>query len=149
MSEYISPFRMDSNAVTRFSLKQKSNILVLKSVNVKIGADYKIKNIKKADQDYLAAVDLNLRLDGKHEDKSVFSIEMTMTGIFGGSSQELDEKKFMQMLEINGLTTLMQLSRAYITSVTALSGFGRPVNFPMINVLELVKIKKESLTDSE
>jgi hypothetical protein len=47
------------------------------------------------------------------------------------------------MLELNGLTTLSQLSRAYILSVTALSGITPPVKLPMINIFKLRQQKKE------
>jgi preprotein translocase subunit SecB len=144
MSEFISPFRIDRNSVTSFTLSQKELLVPISSVNVSIGADYKISKIKSVDESHSAQVDLKLRVDGKHDNKSVFSIKMTMTGYFSVDAKELDTEKFTRMLEINGLTTLMQLSRAYITTVTALSGFGRPINFPMVNVLKLVEMKKNS-----
>lgn len=149
MNEYVSPFRLDHNAVTHFSLKHHLSHLPSNQVEVKIGADYSIGKIKVEGQEYQALVELKLLIEGKHEAKPVFLMELTMYGNFGGSSIILQEKEFVEMLEINGLTTLMQLSRAYITAVTALSGFGHPVNFPMINVLELVKKKKKTLTKSK
>jgi len=144
MREFISPFRIDKNCVTSFTLSQKDFLVPISSINVSIGADYKMYKINTKDDNHSARVDLKLLVDGKHEEKIVFSIKMTMTGYFSSDAKEFDIEKFTKMLEINGLTTLMQLSRAYITSVTALSGFGQPINFPMVNVLKLVEMKKNS-----
>lgn len=46
------------------------------------------------------------------------------------------------MLELNGVVTLSQLARAYVLSVTSLSGINPPVKLPMINVLALRDKKK-------
>lgn len=70
-------------------------------------------------------------------------IDLTMEGAFIGNIQKLKKEEFINMLELNGLTALSQLSRAYILSVTALSGITPPVKLPMINVFKLIQQKKE------
>lgn len=48
------------------------------------------------------------------------------------------------MLELNGLTTLSQLSRAYILTVTSLSVINPPVKLPMVNIFKLMQQKKNN-----
>ena len=45
-----------------------------------------------------------------------------MEGIFVGNPQKLNIEQFKEMLELNGVATLSQLCRAYILSISALSG---------------------------
>ena len=73
----------------------------------------------------------------------MFQIRLDMMGAFEGDSEQIDRERFLTMLKINGLSTLMQLSRAYVTASTALSGFVNPIHFPMVNVYELVKMKEK------
>jgi hypothetical protein len=47
------------------------------------------------------------------------------------------------MLELNGVATLSQLCRAYILSISALSGISPTIKLPMINVLSLRKKKNK------
>lgn len=149
MKNYISPFSIDKSKVTKFTLTQSNRDVSNRLVEVSIGADYEISKIELKKETHMAQLDLKLLVDGKHENKSVFTIEMVMTGNFSASKNEIDIQKFKKMLEINGLTTLMQLSRAYITTVTALSGFGRPINFPMVNILKLVEMKNKGSVNNE
>lgn len=149
MNNYISPFSIDKSSVTKFTLTQKNFDIPKGYVDVSIGADYEISKVKLMNESNSAQLDLKLLVEGKYENKSVFTIKMVMTGNFSASNIEIDDEKFTKMLEINGLTTLMQLSRAYITTVTALSGFGRPINFPMVNVLKLVEMKKNKAPDED
>ena len=47
------------------------------------------------------------------------------------------------MLGVNGTATLSQISRAYIISVTSLSGMP-PINLPMVNIYAMKKYKDNS-----
>lgn len=65
-----------------------------------------------------------------------------MDGLFLGNPKRLYKENFMDMLELNGVVTLSQLARAYVLSVTSLSGINPPVKLPMINVVALREKKK-------
>jgi hypothetical protein len=64
-------------------------------------------------------------------------VELEMEGLFTGDAEKMPQENFMNMLEMNGLITLLHLSRAYLLSVTSQSGIQPPVKIPMINVLKL------------
>lgn len=146
MSNIVSPFQMKENRVVSFGFKQKDLTRECESTKVELGVDYKISDIVEADKTLCAKVDLLIRLVGKTmEDEDSFEISLDMLGYFQGDSGQMDKDRFLNMLKINGISTLMQLSRAYITASTALSGFENPINFPMVNVYELIKMKEDNL----
>ncbi|WP_223814627.1 hypothetical protein [Thermoanaerobacterium thermosaccharolyticum] len=82
---------------------------------------------------------LNLNICSK-----LLKINLTMEGVFVGNTQKLKQEDFLDMLELNGLTTLSQLSRAYILTVTSLSGINPPVKLPMVNIFKLMQQKKNN-----
>ena len=143
MSNLISPFQIKRNSVVAYEIHQSETIQEYESASVSLGADYKISDINKENERLDARVDLFIVLLGKtNNDETVFEIKLNMMGIFEGNSEQISYEKFSDMLKINGLSTLMQLSRAYVTATTSLSGFSNPINFPMVNVFELIKWKE-------
>ena len=54
----------------------------------------------------------------------------------------MDNKKFEEMLKLNGATTLSHLIRAYIFAVTGLSGIPQ-ISTPMINFVDFFENAKE------
>lgn len=143
MNGIISPFQMKKNKVIKFKIVQNDNDLIYEEVRVNLGADYKISEDVVEDDKYLAKLDLLIELEGvSDQNEQIFNIRLDMMGQFIGNTRKLSKEKFSEMLKINGVSTLLQLSRAFVTSVSALSGFARPINFPMVNVFELNKLKE-------
>lgn len=144
MSEFISPFQMKGNRIIKFSINQKDIQHEYDSTNASLIVDYEISDIIKTDKVFNAKVDLNINILGEtNNDEELFELELTMRGYFEGDCEKVSENKFEDMIKLNGLSTLIQLSRAYVTAATALSGFTNPINFPMVNVFELIKMKEE------
>jgi len=144
MSGIIAPFQLDHNKVVTFKILQKDIVGGIETFNMKLGADYNISDISIKANKYSARLDVLIELEGTTgEEEHYFDVELDMMGVFHGDVNSMDEEKFIEMLKINGVSTLMQLCRAYITSITALSGFGKPINFPMVNIFELNKLKEE------
>jgi hypothetical protein len=61
----------------------------------------------------------------------------------------LKQEDFLGTIELNGLTTLSQLSRTYILTVTSLSGINPPVKLPMVNIFKLIQQKKDNETNKK
>jgi preprotein translocase subunit SecB len=99
--------------------------------------------LDKQNSNYSGCLEFIVVIKAKIKNSILFKIYSNMEGVFIGNKEKIDFEAFQKMLEINGLTTLSQLSRAYIISATALSGINPPVKMPMINVLSLIKRKKE------
>lgn len=144
MSEFISPFQMKRNKIIKFNIIQRDIQQEYNSTKANLMVDYEISDIIKSDELFNATVDLGINILGEtNKNEELFELELTMRGYFEGNCEKVPEDKFQDMLKLNGLSTLLQLSRAYVTAATALSGFTNPVNFPMVNVFELIKTKEE------
>lgn len=144
MSDMISPFQMKKNRVVSFEFKQEEENGKSGNRKVSFGADYEISDITEADGVLHSELHLLIHMAGRSDlDAELFQLQLDMMGVFEGDSGQIDKERFLKMLKVNGLSTLMQLSRAYVTAATALSGFVNPINFPMINVYELVKMKEK------
>jgi len=139
----IADFQFLNNKVLEFFMQ--NNLLSIKNKPIKIDfdADYEVINCEEADQRYNGTIDFIVDLIGNVEEEEVFKIHLKMRGNFVGSKDNLSIDRFKQMLEINGIATLSQISRAYITSVTSLSGI-LTINLPMINIYAMKKYKENN-----
>lgn len=145
MSSLISPFQMRKNRVVSFEFKQNTSADEHRSQKVSFGADYKISEVTELEGKLRSELHLYIEIIGREDtDEELFQIRLDMMGEFEGLGEQLDKERFLSMLKINGLSTLMQLSRAYVTASTALCGFATPIRFPMVNVYELVKGKENN-----
>lgn len=144
MSNIISPFQMKKNRVVSFEFRQREAAEEYESRKVSFTADYNMSDILETNEIMQSELHLLIQMDGRTDtDRELFQLRLDMMGVFEGNSEKIDRERFLNMLKVNGLSTLMQLSRAYVTASTALSGFVNPIHFPMINVYELVKMKEK------
>lgn len=90
MKNYISPPSLDKSNVTKFTWSQSNRDVSNRFVEVSIGADYEISKIELKIETHMAQMGLKLLVDGKHENISVFTIEMVMTGNFSANNNEID-----------------------------------------------------------
>ena len=104
--------------------------------------DYNVKDVQQNEKKLFGIIEFIVIARAKVKRKILFKIELVMEGAFGIESSLLTEDKFLEMLEVNGLITLSQISRAYILSVTSQAGIP-PVRVPMINILKLQEMKKQ------
>lgn len=138
-NELISPFKIDRNFIKEFSYTFDDKEIVGEKVEILLKANYEMAKFQKIGDDTVGNINLIIEVKGVCIGNEVFKIYLNMQGIFSAPSEIIDEKSFKDLLLLNGLTVLMQLSRAYITANTALAGFKNPINIPMINIYELVK----------
>ena len=144
MNSMISPFQMKKNRVVSFEFRQNETVGEYEERKVSFGFDYEIADIIESDGIMKSELHLLIQIKGRADtEEELFQIRLDMMGAFEGDSEQIDRERFLTMLKINGLSTLMQLSRAYVTASTALSGFVNPIHFPMVNVYELVKMKEK------
>ena len=100
------------------------------------------KGCETTEDRYIGEIEFIVFVKAKIKNSILFKIDLKMRGLFIGNPQKLSEENFNDMLELNGVVTLSQLARAYVMSVTALSGINPPVKLPMINVISLREKKK-------
>ncbi|HHW57996.1 MAG TPA: preprotein translocase subunit SecB [Clostridia bacterium] len=142
-NQVLADFQFVGNRVSNFKIETRDIKTNEFKVKVTYDFDYEIKEIKELEDRYVGYLEFITLIKAKVKNAIFFKIDLTMEGAFIGNIQKLKKEDFANMLELNGLTTLSQLSRAYILSVTALSGITPPVKLPMINIFKLRQQKKE------
>lgn len=143
-NQVIADFQFVGNRVCKFEFETKDINASESKAKLSFDFDYNILNIEEHDDRYVGYIEFIVIIKAKIKNLNLFKLNLIMEGAFTGNINKLDEEQFREMLELNGLTTLSQLSRAYILSVTSLSGISPSIKLPMINVIALIKQKNSS-----
>ena len=146
MTVYKAPFQFQKSRIVEFEIKDRIVKDYRGKLQINIGIDYDISDVNKANGIFETNLNLFIKLQGLTEKKdSVFTIQLNMQGDFLCGTDQLSKKEFINMVELNGLSTLMQMSRSYITAVTSLSGFASPITLPLFNIFDIIKNKKREV----
>ncbi len=143
IKKIMADFQFLSNKVIEFSMQNSLLNTKKKSIKIDFDMDYEIINCNEVDEGYYGIIDFIVNLTGSIEESETFKIHLKMRGNFVGSKNNLSVDKFREMLEVNGTATLSQISRAYLTSVTSLSGIP-PIILPMVNIYAMKKYKENN-----
>lgn len=146
--EILADFQFVANRISQFSLDTKDIESKGAKAQVSVDFDYGILQLEEEEERYFSIIEFTVQVKAKVKNAVIFRINLKMQGIFIGNPQKLTLERFKEMLELNGVSTLSQLCRAYILSVSALSGINPPIKLPMINVLSL-RNKKEKNIESK
>lgn len=134
--DIIADFQFMGNRVSKLVLDTR--IIAGKGrAEVSFDFDYQVKDLVEDESHFLGIIQLIVNAKAKVKNKILYKIDLEMEGAFTGNAEKLGIEKFTEMLEMNGLITLLHISRAYLLSVTAQSGINPPVKMPMVNVLKL------------
>jgi preprotein translocase subunit SecB len=142
-------FQFIGNRVSHFNLE--TNILNTNDQKVipEFQYDYNVITIDESKESHFGIIELLIRGKAKVGKSNLFKFDLTMEGAFLGGINSLSKDKFSEMLELNGLVTLSQISRSFLLSVTSQSGINPPVRLPMINVVSLIEKKKSERDNKE
>lgn len=138
----LADFQFLDNKVVKFHIENNSPNTRNKTVKINCDMDYEIISCEELEDTHLGIVDLIVDLEGQIDENEIFKIHLRMKGKFVGSKNKLTLSKFREMLEINGTATLSQIARAYLISVSTLSGMVS-INLPMVNIYAMKKYKEE------
>lgn len=141
-NKIIANFQMIASRVVKFDLETREVDENNVKVNVKNEFDYDIISVEEFNDAYFGAVQFKTTFIAKKGKSVLFKILIIYEGKFIGNKNHLKFDDFKNMLELNGVVTLSQLTRSYVLSATALAGINPPVKIPMINVHMLKKIKE-------
>ncbi|NLV21159.1 MAG: preprotein translocase subunit SecB [Syntrophomonadaceae bacterium] len=145
-NEALADFQILGSRVNKLLLDTR--IINIKGrADISFDFDYKIAGVEEDGNQLRGILKFFVKVKAKVKNKILFNIELEMHGLFAGNPERLSREKFMEMIEINGLITLLHISRSYLISVTAQSGIHPPVHIPMINVMKLRDIKAKSNED--
>ncbi len=139
----LSKFIFIGNRISSFKLETRQIEIKKQKANVSFDFDYNVKGVQQHENRLLGVIEFIVKVKAKVKRRMLFKVELVMEGAFGIESGHFTDEKFYEMLEINGLVTLSQISRAYILSVTAQSGINPPVRIPMININKLREMKEQ------
>lgn len=140
--EILADFQFAGNRVSSFSIETKDIETKGAKANVSFDFDYNTKAFEETEEKYIGELEFIVSVKAKVKNAILFKIDLKMDGLFLGNPKRLSKENFMDMLELNGVVTISQLARAYVLSVTSLSGINPPVKLPMINVVALRDKKK-------
>lgn len=140
--EILADFQFAGNRVSSFSIETKDIETKGAKTNVSFDFDYNTKGFEESEDRYIGELEFLVSVKAKIKNAILFKIDLKMDGLFLGNPRKLSKENFIDMLELNGVVTLSQLARAYVLSVTSLSGINPPVKLPMINVVALRDKKK-------
>lgn len=143
-NKVLADFQFVANRVSEFKIETRDIRTNEFKVHVTYDFDYNIKEVEEFEDKYIGYIEFITVIKAKVKNSMLFKINLTMEGVFVGNAQKLKRDDFLDMLELNGLTTLSQLSRAYILTVTSLSGINPPVKLPMVNIFKLIQQKKDN-----
>lgn len=148
--EVLADFQFLGNRVSKLVLDTRL-LEVHGRADVTFDFDYKVNEVEKTENEkkIIATMTLIVQAKAKIKNKILFKIELEMEGLFTGNVDKISQEKFTEMLEMNGLITLLHISRAYLLSVTSQSGFQPPVKMPMLNVLKLREKKAKQIHEEK
>lgn len=141
-SEVSSELIFLGNRVISFNLSTNMVKTKGRPVTMDFDFDYDIKDVQREESSWYGLIDYVVKVKATVKKKVLFKIDLVMEGAF--RSDSLGENEFKEMVEVNGLITLSQISRAYIISVTAQSGINPPIRVPMVNVNKMIEAKSKA-----
>ena len=142
--EILADFQFAGNRVSSFSIETKDIQSKGAKANISFDFDYNIKAFEESEERYIGELEFVVSVRAKVKSVILFKIDLRMDGLFLGNPKKLSKENYMDLLELNGVVTLSQLARAYVLSVTSLSGINPPLKLPMINVAALRDKKKSN-----
>lgn len=142
-NEILADFQLIGNRVSNFSIDTKNMSIKSAKAQLSYDFDYNVVNVEESNNSYGGLIEFIAFIKAKEKNSILFKISLKIEGAFIGNSKNLSLDEFKKMLQTNGIATLYQISRAYILSVSSLSGINPPIRLPMINVYSLLR-KKQS-----
>lgn len=136
-------FQLQDSFVKEFNINTLKKIDNKESLNISGQLGFKINDIRVDKDNFVGQIELINDLKISLKEEVYGNIHISMVGLFiGVKSNDFDKNKFEEMLKLNGATTLSHLIRAYVYTITGLSGMPQ-ISTPMINFIEFFKNAKE------
>ena len=142
-------FQLQDSYVKDFDIQIIKKIDRRDNLNIIGQMGFRILNIREDKESFVGQIELINDLKVSIKEEEYANIHISMCGLFlGTKTEEYNKNKFEEMLKLNGATTLSHFIRAYVYSVTGLSGMPQ-ISTPMINFVEFFKNAKEVTNQNE
>lgn len=142
-------FQMQDSFVKEFNINTIKKINPKEDLNIIGQLGFKINSIREEKDAFVGQIELINDLKIMLKDEEHANIHISMVGLFNAiKSEGYDKSKFEGMLKLNGATTLSHLIRAYVYTMTGLSGMPQ-ISTPMINFMDFFENAKEVKSDNQ
>lgn len=136
-------FQLQDSYIKEFKIDTIKKIDKRENLNITGQLGFRIINITEEKEMFIGKIELVNDISVSVDDEECIKIHISMIGIFTAIKvKDYNRNNFENMLKLNGATTLSHLIRAYVYSVTGLSGVPQ-ISTPMINFVEFFKNAKE------
>ena len=146
-NKYLADFQIIGNSIR--NLKIKNDFISLKEKNdtkKKIDISHSIVSVEEMLEEkiILGTIVLNIKVSIS-SNKKKYNLDMVIEGCFN-APLEMGEDTFVNMLKVNGITSLYSIARGFVQSTTSQTLVEGNVLLPMLNVVayskDLDKIEK-------
>lgn len=146
-NKYLADFQIIGNSIR--NLKIKNDFISLKEKNdtkKKIDISHSIVSVEEMLEErmILGTVVLNIKVTIS-SNKKKYNLDMAIEGCFN-APLEMGKETFINMLKVNGITSLYSIARGFVQSTTSQTLVEGNVLLPMLNVVayskELDEIQK-------
>lgn len=136
-------FQMLDSYIKEFNLNAFRKIDGKEELNIEGQVGFGIVSIREEKNKYIGQIELINDIKINDSKEQCAEIHIVITGLFScNKNQDYDRNRFEGMLKINGATTLSHLIRAYVYTMTGLSGMPQ-ITTPMINFVEFFNNAKK------
>ena len=129
--------QMQDSYIEKFEFTTKRKVVQNEELELNSEIGFQIVNLIEKEDKYIAHIRLMNRITTIINDENIQHINVIINGLFEGS-KEIEKTKFEEMLKLNGAVTLSHLVRAYINTMTSLSG-NQTIITPMTNFHEFFR----------
>ena len=139
-NKYLADFQIIGNSIK--NLKIKNDFISLKEKNdtkKKIDISHSIISIEEIPEEkiILGTIVLNIKVSIS-SNKKKYILDMAIEGCFN-APVDMGEETFVNMLKVNGITSLYSIARGFVQSTTAQTLVEGNVLLPMLNVVAYSK----------
>ncbi len=147
-NKYISSFQYLGSSISSFKIRNDFiGIDNEEKLKHKLDVSHSILSIDKhEDEDiYISYLELNIKVV-LSEGKKKYSVDLSMQGCFA-APLDMEEEQFIQMLKLNGISSLYSIARGFIQSTTSQTLVSGSIILPMFNVAAYSRDKDKQETD--
>ncbi len=139
-NKYLADFQIIGNSIK--NLKIKNDFISLKEKNdtkKKIDISHSIVSVEEMLEEkiILGTIVLNIKVSIS-SNKKKYILDMAIEGCFN-APVDMGEETFVNMLKVNGITSLYSIARGFVQSTTAQTLVEGNVLLPMLNVVAYSK----------
>lgn len=132
--KYISEFQFIGSSVKSLTIKNNFIALERTGANHKLEIFHSVEPISTINDEktFSSTILLNIKV-GIDLNSKKYEVDLTIEGCFN-APVEMGEETFVEMLNVNGVTTLYSIARGFIQSTTSQTLVAGSILLPMFNV---------------